>query len=77
VLAEALGMHVVFFDVVTKLPLGNARQVAQLKDLLAPARRLELNRCSPTWSACTCLKPRPTQWMMGAAEIAASSPAAC
>ncbi|MDO8372500.1 MAG: NAD(P)-dependent oxidoreductase, partial [Polaromonas sp.] len=26
VLAEALGMHVVFFDVVTKLPLGNARQ---------------------------------------------------
>ena len=27
VLAEALGMQVVFYDVVTKLPLGNARQV--------------------------------------------------
>ncbi|MGA8786818.1 MAG: NAD(P)-dependent oxidoreductase, partial [Polaromonas sp.] len=27
VLAEALGMRVVFFDVVTKLPLGNAHQV--------------------------------------------------
>ena len=33
VLAEGLGMKVVFFDVVAKLPLGNARQVAQLADL--------------------------------------------
>ncbi|WP_395059590.1 NAD(P)-dependent oxidoreductase, partial [Polaromonas sp.] len=35
VLAENLGMQVVFFDVVTKLPLGNARQVGKLHDLLA------------------------------------------
>ena len=28
VLAEGLGMRVIFFDVVTKLPLGNAQQVA-------------------------------------------------
>jgi D-3-phosphoglycerate dehydrogenase len=35
VLAEALGMHVTFFDVVNKLPLGNARQVQKLEDLLA------------------------------------------
>lgn len=35
VLAEALGMHVIYFDVVTKLPLGNARQVSTMDELLA------------------------------------------
>ncbi len=30
VLAEALGMHVIYYDAVTKLPLGNARQVGTL-----------------------------------------------
>ena len=35
VLAEALGMQVLFHDVVAKLPLGNARQAASLSDLLA------------------------------------------
>lgn len=64
VLAEALGMHVVFFDVVTKLPLGNARQVAQLKDLLAQSDVVSLH--VPETQA--------TQWMMGAAEIAAIKP---
>jgi len=34
VLAESLGMQVIFYDVVTKLPLGNARQVASLDQLL-------------------------------------------
>src|SRR5204863_470760 len=34
VLAEALGMQVFFYDVVTKLPLGNATQVGNLHDLL-------------------------------------------
>lgn len=34
VLAESLGMKVIYFDVVTKLPLGNAQQVRSLKDLL-------------------------------------------
>jgi len=37
VLAEAMGMKVIYFDVVTKLPLGNARQVDTLNDLLAQA----------------------------------------
>lgn len=37
VLAEALGMHVIYYDVVTKLPLGNARQVGTLDELLAQA----------------------------------------
>lgn len=35
VLAESLGMKVYFYDVVTKLPLGNATQVSSLKELLA------------------------------------------
>lgn len=35
VLAESLGMKVYFYDVVTKLPLGNATQVGSLKELLA------------------------------------------
>jgi D-3-phosphoglycerate dehydrogenase len=37
VLAEAMGMKVVYFDVVTKLPLGNAHQVDTLDDLLEQA----------------------------------------
>ena len=35
VLAESLGMQVIYFDVVTKLPLGNARQVGTMDELLA------------------------------------------
>jgi D-3-phosphoglycerate dehydrogenase / 2-oxoglutarate reductase len=35
VLAEQLGMQVAFFDIQTKLPLGNARPAASLRDLLA------------------------------------------
>ena len=34
VLAESLGMKVQFYDVVTKLPIGNAAPAASLKDLL-------------------------------------------
>lgn len=34
VLAEAVGMKVIYYDVVTKLPLGNANQVRSLKELL-------------------------------------------
>ncbi|SDK63151.1 phosphoglycerate dehydrogenase [Microbulbifer yueqingensis] len=37
VMAEALGMRVIFFDVITKLPLGNAMQVNSLDELLAQA----------------------------------------
>ncbi len=35
VLAESLGMKVIYHDVVTKLPLGNAQQVRTLKELLS------------------------------------------
>ena len=43
VLAEALGMHVVYYDVVTKLPLGNANQLGALDDLLAQADVVSLH----------------------------------
>ena len=33
-MAEAMGMRVLYYDTSTKLPLGNARQVSDLKDLL-------------------------------------------
>ncbi|VTU21463.1 phosphoglycerate dehydrogenase [Variovorax sp. PBL-E5] len=66
VLAEALGMHVAFFDVVAKLPLGNARQVRLLPDLLAQSDIVSLH--VPETQA--------TQWMIGAPEIAAMKPGA-
>jgi D-3-phosphoglycerate dehydrogenase len=43
VLAEALGMQVIFHDVVAKLPLGNARQAANLHDLLAQSDIVSLH----------------------------------
>src|SRR5687768_6492056 len=37
VLAEAMGMKVIFYDTETKLPLGNAEDAKSLKDLLSHA----------------------------------------
>ncbi|MFT6148261.1 MAG: D-3-phosphoglycerate dehydrogenase [Saprospiraceae bacterium] len=34
VLAEAIGMHVIYYDVIPKLPMGNARAVESLEQLL-------------------------------------------
>ena len=64
VLAEGLGMHVVFYDVVSKLPLGNARQIPQLHDLLAQSDIVTLH--VPELPS--------TKWMVGPAEIAAMKP---
>ena len=64
VLAEGLGMHVVFYDVVTKLALGNAHQISDLNDLLAQSDVVSLH--VPELPS--------TQWMMGAAQIAAMKP---
>ena len=61
VLAEGLGMHVTFYDVVSKLPLGNARQIPQLHDLLAQSDIVSLH--VPELPS--------TKWMIGPAEIAA------
>jgi len=43
VLAEQLGMAVVFYDIETKLPLGNARQLDSLERLLATADVVSLH----------------------------------
>ena len=43
VLAESLGMKVKFYDVVTKLPLGNASQVRSLDELLQTADIVSLH----------------------------------
>jgi len=61
VLAEGLGMQVLFYDVVTKLPLGNAQQVGSLQELLAQADIVTLH--VPETAA--------TKWMMGEKEIRA------
>lgn len=37
VLAESFGMSVVYYDTITKLPLGNSKQLASLDELLAVA----------------------------------------
>ena len=64
VLAEGLGMQVLFYDVVTKLALGNAKQIPVLNDLLAISDVVSLH--VPELPS--------TQWMMGTAQIAAMKP---
>lgn len=64
VLAEGLGMHVLFHDVVAKLPLGNTHQAASLEDLLAHSDIVTLH--VPELPS--------TQWMMGEKEFAAMKP---
>ncbi|MFL9711811.1 phosphoglycerate dehydrogenase [Methylobacillus sp. Pita1] len=43
VLAESLGMKVIYFDVIAKLPLGNARQVGTMEELLSQADVVSLH----------------------------------
>jgi Phosphoglycerate dehydrogenase and related dehydrogenases len=43
VLAEAMGMRVLFYDTVTKLPLGNAQARKSLKDLVSEADIISLH----------------------------------
>jgi D-3-phosphoglycerate dehydrogenase len=64
VLAEGLGMKVRFFDVVTKLPLGNAAQVRDLYALLAMSDVVTLH----------VPESASTKDMFGAKEIAAMKP---
>jgi D-3-phosphoglycerate dehydrogenase len=66
VLAEGIGMHVIFHDIETKLSLGNARSAAGLADLLARSDVVTLH--VPETPA--------TQGMFGAAEIVAMKPGA-
>ncbi len=43
VLAESVGMEVIFYDVITKLPLGNAKQTGTLNELLNSADIVSLH----------------------------------
>ena len=61
IMAESMGMEVVFYDTITKLPLGNARQVGSLNDLLGLADVVTLH--VPETAS--------TKWMMGEAQFAA------
>ncbi len=64
VLAESLGMRVIFYDTVTKLPLGNAEQVRGLDELLGKADVVTLH--VPETAA--------TRNMIGAAQLARLKP---
>lgn len=66
VLAEALGMRVLFHDVVNKLNLGNARQAMSLDDLLTHADVVSMHVPAT----------RQTAGMLGAAELALMKPTA-
>jgi len=66
VLAESLGMQVLFHDIETKLSLGNARTAASLDDLLDRSDIVTLH--VPETPA--------TQMMFGAAQIARMKPGA-
>lgn len=60
VLAESLGMNVIYYDIVTKLALGNARQVNSLNELLGQADVVSLH--VPETAS--------TQWMFGREQFA-------
>jgi D-3-phosphoglycerate dehydrogenase / 2-oxoglutarate reductase len=66
VLAEGLGMKVVFFDVISKLPMGNASQAVSLDALLAQADIVSLH--VPELDS--------TKDLIGAAQIAQMKPGA-
>lgn len=61
IMAEALGMEVCFYDVATKLPMGNASQVNDLETLLNISDIVSLH--VPETPA--------TQWLFGTAQFAA------
>ncbi len=60
VLAESLGMDVCFYDIVTKLPLGNARQIKSLNELLSICDVVSLH----------VPETNSTKMMFGAKEVA-------
>lgn len=64
VMAEGLGMQVYFYDVVNKLPLGNARQTGKLQQLLSDCDVISLH--VPETAS--------TRDMIGADELAAMKP---
>src|SRR5262249_2835988 len=43
ILAESMGLNVLFYDIIKKLPLGNAKPMATLKDLLSQSDFISLH----------------------------------
>ncbi|MBK9030284.1 MAG: phosphoglycerate dehydrogenase [Myxococcales bacterium] len=66
VLAEAFGMRVLYFDIATKLAVGNVRPVPELRALLGASDFVTLH----------VPETLQTQGMIGAAELAAMRPGA-
>ncbi|MEJ6592235.1 MAG: phosphoglycerate dehydrogenase [SAR86 cluster bacterium] len=66
VLAESIGMRVLFHDAVNKLPLGNATQTSSLKDLLAASDVVTLHVPEDS----------NTRMMMGPEQLAQMKPGA-
>lgn len=64
VLAEAMGMKVLYFDTLKKLPMGNAQPVNELEQLLAESDFVTLH----------VPETAQTQWMIGEKEIAHMKP---
>lgn len=60
VLAESIGMNVQFYDIVPKLPMGNANQVESMEKLLATSDVISLH--VPETAS--------TKWMMGKEQFA-------
>ncbi|USE36106.1 phosphoglycerate dehydrogenase [Endozoicomonas sp. SCSIO W0465] len=61
IMAESLGMEVYFYDVVTRLSMGNATQINDLNTLLGMCDIVSLH----------VPETRDTQWMFGEAQFAA------
>ena len=66
VLAEAMGMKVYLFDIMTKLPLGNATQLSSLKELMSSCDVVSLH----------VPETRQTRNMIGAEQLAWMKPGA-
>ncbi len=67
VLAEAMGLRVLFYDIASKLPMGNNRSVPRLEDLLPVSDFVTLH-----------VPETPqTKNMIGAEELAIMKPGAC
>ncbi|RUO68426.1 phosphoglycerate dehydrogenase [Idiomarina ramblicola] len=64
VLAEQLGMHIRYYDVEDKLPMGNAQSVPTLDDLLTQADIVTLH----------VPETEQTQWMIGRRQIERMKP---
>ncbi|WP_438765160.1 phosphoglycerate dehydrogenase [Kushneria sp. TE3] len=59
VMAESVGLNVIYYDTITKLGMGNARQVGSLQELMARADIVTLH----------VPETRSTTWMIGRDEL--------